>query len=238
MRRLSSSRFMICASLVVILIVAAMASISVQAAATPEPTVNPMMATMAGEIGVCPDGIAKSMLDTIATMTEEPTQEAAPPAVTSEPTQAAATSLKCLSGSFSGAAEVPTTGAKDATGFVFLSVHGSTGNLCYQVAVAHLTLPATELHIDKGAVGHAVTMVVSLHPRPDASGVAEGCVSAGKTLTTAMLANPADYSVNVFTTDFKNGAARAQLADYTAATMGMSTSVPGVNMTPEVTASS
>jgi len=216
--------------LIVAMFVVTMASIAVQASTTPEPTVNPMIATMAMEKGACPQGSAEAMLKAMAT--EEATAEATSEA-TSEPAATVSTGVKCLYGEFSGSAEVSAPGAAGAMGFVFLSAHGSTGNLCYEVAVAHITLPATGLNIYKGTAAHKGTMVVSLHPRPDASGLAEGCVTADKSLVSDIDKNPSAYFINVATTDFKGGAARAQLEAYGTAEAGT-----GVEATAEATATS
>ncbi len=230
MRPFSIFRLALCTVVCVILAVAALASVSAQTPA-PTPTTNPMVATMALEQGSCPQGQAKTLLTSMMSMTEEPiagaTAEATAGANQATPTASRGliTSMKCLFGQFSGAAEVPGPGASNAQGVVLLSVHGSTGNICYEVALANITLPATELHLDKGNAGKSGSMAVSFHPRPDKNGLAVGCVTVGPALATDIESHPANYYVNVFTTDFKNGAARAQLTDWNPA-MPMTMATP------------
>src|ERR1700690_922080 len=54
MRSFNMTRFAICTGFCLILGAGALATVSAQATATPAPTVNPMIATMAEEPGVCP----------------------------------------------------------------------------------------------------------------------------------------------------------------------------------------
>jgi hypothetical protein len=230
MHRFKAGRLMLCIGLVLALMVVTLASLAVQAGATPEPTVIPMLATMAMESGACPQESAQAMLQAMAT--DEATPAATSEAeTTSEPTLTPSGGVKCLYGYFSGPAEVSAPGAPDAVGFIFVTIHPNTGNLCYDVAVAHLTLPATGLNLYQGTAGHTGALVLSLPTKPAASGIAQGCVT-NKNLTTALAKNPDGYFVNVATTDFKNGAARAQLEVYGGETV---TSIPA---TAEATASS
>jgi hypothetical protein len=96
----------------------------------------------------------------------------------------------------------------------------STGEVCWDLQVANITLPAAAAHIHVGAPGVAGPIIVALTP-PDANGVSSGCTtqkdpaSGGGTLTGAdvqsILTNPAGFYVNVHTSDFPTGAIRGQL---------------------------
>ena len=46
---------------------------------------------------------------------------------------------------------------------------------------------------------------------PDASGVSSGCTTTAQTLIDEILANPANFYLNVHTTDFPAGAVRSAL---------------------------
>jgi len=73
--------------------------------------------------------------------------------------------------------------------------------------VLRFRLPA---HIHRAALGRAGDVVVPL-TAPDEDGYAAGCVAVDKTLAGQILANPANFYVNVHTSDFPNGALRGQL---------------------------
>ena len=115
----------------------------------------------------------------------------------------------------SGANEVPGPGAASGTGTSTVSIAlptGGSAQVCYQINVSSLTLPATAAHIHMGATGVAGPVVIPL-TAPDASGMASGCVNGvDPTLIQSIFANPAGFYVNVHTSDFPNGAARGQLS--------------------------
>lgn len=109
----------------------------------------------------------------------------------------------------SGAVEVPPgdpKGSGTAT-FVFIP---SQGMVCFTLSVAGIKLPATAAHIHKAPAGKAGDIVIPL-TAPDASGMSSGCVKADSALIGDIVANPANYYVNVHTTDFPAGALRGQL---------------------------
>ena len=116
-----------------------------------------------------------------------------------------------LSATLTGAAEVPGPGDLDGTGTVALTVRPGHNEVCFDIHVSGIALPATAAHIHQGQVGVAGGIVVTLGT-PDAAGNASGCVSASHDLLKAIRQNPSAYYVNVHTTDFPNGALRGQLA--------------------------
>ena len=117
----------------------------------------------------------------------------------------------------SGAEEVdPLTGAlgagdPDGSGLAALTVNPGQGEVCYEISVEDIMLPAIGAHIHVGDAGENGPVVVPLIP-PDASGVSSGCAEVSRELALAIIQEPEDYYVNVHTTDFPNGAIRGQLS--------------------------
>jgi len=143
--------------------------------------------------------------------------------VLAAPVAAAPTTLTT---GLTGAQEVPGPGDTDGTGIAEITIDpvaASGSQLCYDLAVSNITLPAAGAHIHEGGTDVAGPIVVTLGT-PDATGVAVGCVADGDfnlgnsgdpdiaTLLADILANPGDYYVNVHTSDFSAGAVRGQLA--------------------------
>jgi LPXTG-motif cell wall-anchored protein len=115
-----------------------------------------------------------------------------------------------LTATLTGPVEVP-PGDPDGQGTATVTLDANTGQVCYRLNVSNIILPAIGAHIHKGAPGVAGPIVVPF-TAPDADGKANGCVKADVALVKAIGASPADYYVNVHTTDFKPGAVRGQLA--------------------------
>jgi hypothetical protein len=117
-----------------------------------------------------------------------------------------------FSTTLTGAAEVPGPGDPDGTGLAVLQLNPGTGQVCFQLLVSDITLPAAAAHIHEAAAGVAGPVVVPLAP-PDASGFSSGCVSdVDRELILDILQNPEEYYVNVHTSDFPAGAVRGQLS--------------------------
>ena len=117
----------------------------------------------------------------------------------------------------SGAEEVdPVTGELDAgdpdgSGSATLTVNPGQREVCYELSVKDITLPAIGAHIHVGDAGENGPVVVPLTP-PDASGVSSGCTEVSRELALAIIQEPEDYYVNVHTSDFPGGAIRGQLS--------------------------
>ncbi|MBI3962198.1 MAG: CHRD domain-containing protein [Deinococcus sp.] len=116
-----------------------------------------------------------------------------------------------LSAALTGAAEVPGPGDPDGSGAAALTLNQGQGEICFEVSVADITLPATAAHIHAAPAGVAGPVVVPLLP-PDASGASAGCRTADPALIKAIRQDPAAYYVNVHTVDFPAGAVRGQLS--------------------------
>jgi hypothetical protein len=172
----------------------------------------------------CPQNVVSTLVEQLVAMPTDATEEA--PAMdateeapvmeaTEESMEATAepvTGPLCLVGSLMGSAEVPGPGDEDGLGLVFVTFDSTTGEVCYEVAVANIELPAQAMHIHAAEAGVSGGVVIPFPTAPDAAGVAMGCTTAEDMAILADLAaNPAGYYVNVHTTDFPDGAVRAQL---------------------------
>lgn len=102
-------------------------------------------------------------------------------------------------------------GDADGTGTALLTVNHGQREVCWELSVTDVTLPAMAAHIHNAAAGIRGPIVLPLSA-PDATGRASGCVSAADgDLLRDILTHPANYYVNVHTTDYPAGAIRAQL---------------------------
>jgi hypothetical protein len=118
-----------------------------------------------------------------------------------------------FSTTLAGANEVPGPGDEDATGTAAVTVDFDNGQVCYNISVQNITLPAAAAHIHVGAAGESGGVVVPFDKAPDANGVAEGCVLvADSAVLNDIASNPAGFYVNVHTSDFPDGAVRGQVA--------------------------
>lgn len=121
-----------------------------------------------------------------------------------------------LSTVLTGAAEVtsdgvPNQGDLDGEGTAQLTLNQGQGEICFELHVSGITLPAIAAHIHVGASTTTGPVVVPL-TAPDASGNASGCASVDKDLIKDIRQNPDAYYVNVHTSDFPAGAVRGQLS--------------------------
>ena len=107
----------------------------------------------------------------------------------------------------SGAEEVD----PDGSGLATLTVNPGQKEVCYELSVEDIMLPAIGAHIHVGDAGENGPIVVELMP-PDASGVSSGCAEVSRELALTIIQDPEGYYVNVHTSDFPNGAIRGQLS--------------------------
>ena len=114
-----------------------------------------------------------------------------------------------LSAHMMGTAEKP-TGDPDGMGHATLKVDAAKNQICYDLSVEKIA-PATMAHIHKGAAGASGPPVVTLD-KPGADGKSKGCATAAPDVVKDIVANPANYYVNVHNADFGGGAIRGQLS--------------------------
>ena len=117
-----------------------------------------------------------------------------------------------LNAAMTGAAEVPGPGDADGAGTVQITLNDDTNEVCWDIDVTNLTLPAVAAHIHPGATGVAGPPAVTL-TAPDATGGSVGCVNADDDLVDDIIADPSAFYVNVHTSDFTDGAVRGQLSN-------------------------
>ena len=105
----------------------------------------------------------------------------------------------------------PWQGDADGSGDALLTINHGKQQVCWELTVDDITLPATASHIHHAAPGVRGAIVVGLGA-PNANGTASGCVSGvDRALLRDILTNPGDYYVNVHTSDYPAGAVRGQL---------------------------
>jgi len=135
---------------------------------------------------------------------------------TAEATSAADTGSTSAAMNFStglsGANEVPGPGDADASGTAAITIDMPNGQICYNISIQNVALPATMAHIHRGAAGESGPPVVPFDKVPDESGNAVGCVLVDAALLQEIASNPAGFYVNVHTTEFPDGAARGQVS--------------------------
>ena len=107
----------------------------------------------------------------------------------------------------SGANEVD-AGDPGTTGVATVEVEAETGEVCTQVTSN--VEGATAMHIHKGAAGTNGPVVVPLDPTTING--ARTCVLVATELAKAIVANPAEFYVNIHTAAKPGGATRGQLA--------------------------
>jgi hypothetical protein len=123
------------------------------------------------------------------------------------------------SASLTGAEEVPGPGDPDGSGTATITF--KTGEICWDIDVEAITLPAAAAHIHVGEKGVKGDVVVPLSA-PDANGHSEGCTDVDDATRTAIHEDLAGHYVNVHTSDVPDGALRGQLVAVPDTAMGES----------------
>jgi hypothetical protein len=117
-----------------------------------------------------------------------------------------------FSTTLTGAAEVPGPGDPDGSGTAVIRLNPGQEEVCWEITVSNITLPATGAHIHVGTATEFGPVVVGLIP-PGVSGSSSGCTSADQDLIKAIIRNPENYYVNVHTVPlYAAGAVRGQLS--------------------------
>jgi hypothetical protein len=121
---------------------------------------------------------------------------------------AAADEMK-IKANLTGAAEVPGPGDPDGGGTVQVTLNPDKNEVCYDLTVTKVD-EATAAHIHEGAVGKDGPVKLGLDAPK--GGSAKGCKTADAAVVKDIMANPANYYVNVHNAAHPNGAVRGQLA--------------------------
>lgn len=109
-----------------------------------------------------------------------------------------------------GASEVTAQGGDpDGMGTATVRVNPGRNQVCFSISVTGIST-ATVTHIHKGAAGVSGPVVVDLVA--PVNGISQGCTAmVDRELAKEIIKNPADYYVNVHSTEFRAGAVRGQL---------------------------
>jgi len=108
-----------------------------------------------------------------------------------------------------GAAEVPGPGDPNGGGTAQVMLNSDKNEVCYDLTVMKID-EATGAHIHEGAAGKDGPVKVGLDAPK--GGSAKGCKSADAAVVKDIMANPANYYVNVHNTAYPKGAIRGQLS--------------------------
>ena len=115
-----------------------------------------------------------------------------------------------LTGSGSGAEEVPEPGEEGATIEVDMTIDSGTGAITYTVTLAGNSEDAAAAHIHRAPAGQAGDVVVPLDPAAINAGE-EATATADPALAAEIAESPGEFYVNVHSASFPGGFARAQL---------------------------
>ncbi|MHB1569938.1 MAG: CHRD domain-containing protein [Solirubrobacteraceae bacterium] len=107
-----------------------------------------------------------------------------------------------------GNAETP-PGPSSAVGYAIIALHDPLHEVCWRFAHLHGFHNATSADISKGGPHTTGALVMTLTPGPALHH--QGCVTASKTLLTALAADPTGFYVNIHSVANPKGAVRAQL---------------------------
>ena len=121
---------------------------------------------------------------------------------------AAAAEMKAKA-NLTGAAEVPGPGDNNAGGTVQVTLNPDKNEVCYDLTLTKLA-DANAAHIHEGATGKEGPVKVALDTPKDGS--AKGCKTADAAVVKDIMANPANYYVNVHNPAHPKGAVRGQLS--------------------------
>ena len=106
----------------------------------------------------------------------------------------------------SGAPEGSYSGDPDGKGTADVDLDDEKNEVCYTLKYENITGPPTAAHIHAGAKGVSGPPVVTLDKGDS------GCVKANPSDIKAIRDNPANFYVNIHTSDYGKGAIRGQLA--------------------------
>src|SRR5262245_61266964 len=121
---------------------------------------------------------------------------------------AAADEMK-IKANLTGATEVPGPGDPNGGGTAQVTLNPDKNEVCYDLTVTKVD-GATAAHIHEGAVGKDGPVKVPFDALKD--GATKGCKTVDAAVVQEIMANPANYYVNVHNAAHPKGAVRGQLA--------------------------
>lgn len=110
-----------------------------------------------------------------------------------------------------GIVERPEPGDADGSGQAIIRVRRNQGQLCFRLSVRDIGTAAAA-HIHDGDANVAGPVRITLRT-PNVGGQSSGCVAAARSVVNQIIANRADFYVNVHTAAFPGGAVRGQLGE-------------------------
>ncbi|MFN3387774.1 MAG: CHRD domain-containing protein [Allosphingosinicella sp.] len=108
-----------------------------------------------------------------------------------------------------GAAVVPGPGDPNGWGRALVDLNPAVPQICTDLEVRDITVPATGAHIHRGAAGVSGPPVVTLDPPDDDD--SDNCTTITNELAAQIATAPSDFYVQVHTSDHPQGAIRGQL---------------------------
>lgn len=101
-------------------------------------------------------------------------------------------------------------GDADGVGRAILTFNLGQQQVCWELEVDDISLPATASHIHQAPAGVRGAIVLPL-TAPDATGTSSGCAQGvSRELIHSILTSPTSFYVNVHTSDYPAGAVRGQ----------------------------
>lgn len=120
--------------------------------------------------------------------------------------------------------EALTQGDSDGSGQGDFLFNTSNNQICYEIQLANVDLPATAAQIRRGTDTQAGDSVIPITP-PDASGYMKDCITPSATLFKEIADNPGGFYLNIENREFPSGALRGQLARFAFDDTRLSTSM-------------
>ena len=116
---------------------------------------------------------------------------------------------------FSGDQEVPGPGDADGTGLGTITINDGTGAISWNFTYANIDAPtAMHIHGPNGSVGQSAGVLVGLGvTTTGGSNTLIGSTSTSTANAAAILADPADFYVNIHNGAFPGGAIRGQVPE-------------------------
>jgi hypothetical protein len=115
-------------------------------------------------------------------------------------------------------------GDPDGGGQADFQFNLSNNQICYEIQVVNIDLPATAAQIRRGTDDVTGDSVIPITP-PDASGYIKDCITPSSGLFDEIAENPGGFYLNIENRDFPAGAMRGQLARFAFNDTRLSTSM-------------